>query len=160
MNSGMKTAFTSRSLNATELKNNIAARSDDKVGSWTRQQYADLAAQPDFPEAPGWRIIIIPMKPKTKTAGGIELPSDLQWANEVLADIGYVAKVGPVAFQDPRFLDSGAWAKEGQWVNYVRMSGKDVIYRSPDGAEHRLHLCNDKDVLMVIPNPNAMKVYT
>lgn len=181
MTTNMKTAYTARSENNADLARatrgkggvvtgpidiSAAREAASNILSIGRLQnvdadtYRKIAESPGFPQAPGWRLIIIPVKPPTKTAGGIELPDEVIWANEVLCDMGYVASMGPVAFKDPRFLKSDAWCKVGDFVNYGRLNGKDIIFRGPDGKEHRLHVCNDRDVLMRITDPNAMKVYS
>lgn len=175
---GMKAVFTARNTPSAQLAQatigkggvipvdlaaaQAAARNmqtEEMIGGAPAGVYEKLANEPDFPQATGWRLIIIPIKPITKTKGGILLTDDSVYEEEVLADVGYVASVGPVAFKDPRFLKADAWVKKGDWVNYGRLNGKDIIYQAPDGENHRLHVCNDKDVLMVIPNPNAIKVF-
>ena len=138
-----------------------AAKSSPAVapGTVPISKYPEIAAMPGLPEAVGWRIVIIPLKPPTKTAGGILLTDEDMWANEVLCDIGYVAAVGPSAYKDPRF-GGEAWCKVGDFVNYGRLSGKDILFRGTDDEIHRIHVCNDRDVLLALPNPHAIKVFT
>lgn len=131
------------------------------LGMYPLEKYPEIAAMPGFPEVgPSYRLVIIPLKPPTKTKGGIILTDEDVFANEVLCDIGYVARVGGSAYTDPRFVGSGPWCKLGDWVNYGRLSGKDTIFRGTDGEDHRIHFCNDRDIIALLPDPAAIKVYS
>ena len=76
-----------------------------------------------MPNPTGWRLLILPYQGKGKTAGGIFLPSDTVEKNQVSTQVGYVLKVGPLAYKDPEKFPSGAWCAEKQWVMFARYAG-------------------------------------
>ena len=53
-----------------------------------------------MPTPTGWRLLILPYKGKGKTEGGIYLPDQVVEENTVSTQVGYVLKVGDLAFKD------------------------------------------------------------
>ena len=76
-----------------------------------------------MPNPTGWRILILPYQGKAKTAGGIHIPSEVQEKSNVSTQVGYVLKVGPLAYKDPDKFPSGPWCREKQWVMFARYAG-------------------------------------
>jgi co-chaperonin GroES (HSP10) len=101
-----------------------------------------------MPEPTGWRILILPYQGKAKTAGGIFLPSEVQEKNNISTQVGYVLKVGPLAYKDTEKFPSGAWCQEKQWVMFARYAGSRFQI---DGGEVRI--LNDDEVLATILDP-------
>jgi len=101
-----------------------------------------------MPEPTGWRILILPYKGKAKTAGGIFLPSEVQEKSQISTQVGYVLKVGPLAYKDPEKFPSGPWCEEKQWVMFARYAGSRFQI---DGGEVRI--LNDDEILATILNP-------
>jgi co-chaperonin GroES (HSP10) len=101
-----------------------------------------------MPEPTGWRILILPYQGKAKTAGGIFLPSEVQEKNNISTQVGYVLKVGPLAYKDTEKFPSGPWCKEKHWVMFARYAGSRFQI---DGGEVRI--LNDDEILATILDP-------
>jgi len=101
-----------------------------------------------MPAPTGWCILILPYQGKAKTAGGIFLPSEVQEKNNVSTQVGYVLKVGPLAYKDTEKFPSGPWCEEKQWVMFARYAGSRFQI---DGGEVRI--LNDDEILATILDP-------
>jgi len=101
-----------------------------------------------MPAPTGWRILILPYQGKAKTAGGIFIPNEVQEKSQVSTQVGYVLKVGPLAYQDKEKFPSGPWCKEKQWVMFARYAGSRFQI---DGGEVRI--LNDDEILATIHDP-------
>ena len=101
-----------------------------------------------MPDPTGWRILVLPYKGKGKTAGGIWLPDQAIAQNEVSTQVGYVLKVGPLAYEDQAKFPEGAWCKEGDWVIFARYAGSRFKI---EGGEVRV--LNDDEILATILDP-------
>ena len=64
-----------------------------------------------MPTPTGWRLLILPYKGKGKTEGGIYLPDQVVEENTVSTQVGYVLKVGDLAFKDKEKFPTGAWCE-------------------------------------------------
>ena len=65
-----------------------------------------------LPTPTGWRILILPYRGKGKTEGGILLADKTLEQQQVSTQVGYVLKVGPLAYQDEDKFPSGPWCAE------------------------------------------------
>ena len=101
-----------------------------------------------MPEPTGWRILILPYQGRAKTAGGIFLPTEVQEKNNISTQVGYVLKVGPLAYKDAEKFPSGPWCQEKQWVMFARYAGSRFQI---DGGEVRI--LNDDEILATILDP-------
>jgi co-chaperonin GroES (HSP10) len=101
-----------------------------------------------MPEPTGWRILILPYRGKGKTEGGIFLPSETQERAQISTQVGYVLKVGPLAYKDPEKFPGGPWCKEKEWVMFARYAGSRFQI---DGGEVRI--LNDDEILATILDP-------
>lgn len=101
-----------------------------------------------LPTPTGWRILILPYRGKGKTEGGVILPDQAVEEQTVSTQVGYVLKVGPLAYQDPDKFPTGAWCAEKDWVMFARYAGSRFKI---DGGEVRL--LNDDEVLAKILEP-------
>jgi len=136
----------------------IKKESDDKKKASLADAYVEKPRlDPDaigasllerMPEPTGWRILILPYQGKAKTAGGIFLPSEVQEKSQISTQVGYVLKVGPLAYKDPEKFPSGPWCEEKQWVMFARYAGSRFQI---DGGEVRI--LNDDEILATILNP-------
>ncbi len=81
-----------------------------------------------MPEPTGWRILILPYQGQSKTAGGIFIPQEVQEKSQISTQVGYVLKIGPLAYQDKEKFPSGPWCKEKQWVMLRRL----LLKRTPE----------------------------
>lgn len=101
-----------------------------------------------MPAPTGWRILILPYQGKSKTSGGIFIPSEVQEKSNISTQVGYVLKVGPLAYKDTEKFPSGAWCEEKQWVMFARYAGSRFQI---DGGEVRI--LNDDEILATILDP-------
>ena len=101
-----------------------------------------------MPDPTGWRILVLPYKGRGKTAGGIWLPDQALAQNEVSTQVGYVLKVGPLAYEDQAKFPEGAWCKKGDWVVFARYAGSRFKI---EGGEVRV--LNDDEILATILDP-------
>jgi len=106
-----------------------------------------------------WRILVRPMSPKEKTAGGILLPDQGKEAEEYNNMRGKVLAMGPLAFTGDRFRphpDASPipGCKVGDWVTYGKYGGQKLMV---DGI--KLHIINDDEVTSVVPVPEAIVAY-
>ena len=67
---------------------------------------------------------------------------------QVSTQVGYVLKVGPLAYQDPNKFPDGPWCQEKDWVMFARYSGSRF---NIDGGEVRI--LNDDEILARISDP-------
>ena len=101
-----------------------------------------------LPSPTGWRILILPYKGHGKTDGGILLPDSVVDQQKISTQVGYVLKVGDLAYKDPEKFPSGAWCAEKDWVMFARYAGSRFQI---DGGEGRI--VNYDEVLAKIADP-------
>lgn len=101
-----------------------------------------------MPEPTGWRLLILPYRGKGKTDGGIYLPDAVVQEQTVSTQVGYVLKVGSLAYKDAEKFPVGPWCKQGDWVMFARYAGSRFKI---DGGEVRI--LNDDEVLAKIQEP-------
>ena len=101
-----------------------------------------------MPQPTGWRILILPYKGRAKTESGIVLPDEVQDKKQVSTQVGYVLRVGPLAYKDTEKFPSGPWCEEKQWVMFARYAGSRFQI---DGGEVRI--LNDDEILATILDP-------
>ena len=101
-----------------------------------------------LPTPTGWRVLILPYRGQGKTEGGILLADKTIEQQQVSTQVGYVLKVGPLAYQDSDKFPDGAWCQEKDWVMFARYSGSRF---NIDGGEVRI--LNDDEILARISDP-------
>ena len=101
-----------------------------------------------MPSPTGCRLLILPYRGKGKTDGGIYLPDKVVEEQTVSTQVGYVLKVGSLAYQDSEKFPSGPWCKQGDWVMFARYAGSRFKI---DGGEVRI--LNDDEILACIGEP-------
>ena len=105
-----------------------------------------------MPTPTGWRILILPYRGAGKTDGGILLAHETQERTNVGTQVGYVLKVGPLAYKDGDKFPTGAWCKEKDWVMFARYAGSR--FNIEGGA---VRILNDDEVIATILDPNDIK---
>ena len=101
-----------------------------------------------IPDPTGWRLVVLPYRGKGKTEGGIYLPDQIVEENQVATQVGYVLKVGSLAYKDPEKFD-GPWCKEKDWIVFPRYAGSRFKI---EGGEVRV--LNDDEVIATMQNPD------
>ena len=102
-----------------------------------------------MPSPTGWRLLILPYRGKGVTDGGIVLPGKVLDDGQLQTVVGYVLKVGELAYKDESKFPEGPWCKQGDWVIFARYAGSRFRI---EGGEVRI--LNDDEVLAVISNPD------
>jgi len=103
------------------------------------------------PQPTGWRIALLPYRGAATTKGGIMLAKETQERNQLATNVGYVLKVGPLAYADEFKFPDGPWCKEGDWVIFGRYAGSRIQI---EGGEIRL--LNDDEILGTVSNPESI----
>ena len=101
-----------------------------------------------MPDPTGWRLLILPYRGKGETEGGIYLPDAVVQEQTVSTQVGYVLKVGSLAYGDKEKFPTGPWCAKGDWVMFARYAGSRFKI---DGGEVRI--LNDDEVLAKILEP-------
>jgi co-chaperonin GroES (HSP10) len=107
-----------------------------------------------MPTPTGWRILVLPYRGKGKTEGGLYMPDTVVEQAQVSTQVGYVLKVGSLAYKDSEKFPSGAWCEEKDWVMFARYSGSRF---NIDGGEVRI--LNDDEILARISDPTDVLHY-
>lgn len=108
----------------------------------------DKSLKERIPSPTGWRIVVLPYKGKSKTSGGVYIPDQVIETNEISTTVGYVLKLGPLAYQDMQKFPTGSWCKEGDWIMFARYAGSRFKI---EGGEVRI--LNDDEILATILDP-------
>ena len=109
---------------------------------------ADQSQIDRMPSPTGWRLLILPYRGKGKTEGGLYLPDKVVEDNQISTQVGFVLKMGPMAYKDPEKFPSGPWCAEKDWVMFARYAGSRFKI---DGGEVRI--LNDDEILAKIQEP-------
>ena len=109
---------------------------------------ADQSLIDRMPSPTGWRLLILPYRVKGKTEGGLYLPDKVVEDNQISTQVGFVLKMGPMAYKDPEKFPSGPWCAEKDWVMFARYAGSRFKI---DGGEVRI--LNDDEILAKIQEP-------
>lgn len=101
-----------------------------------------------IPTPTGWRIAILPYRGAEKTKGGIILADETQKKTQLATTVGYVLKVGDLAYKDESKFPFGPWCKEGDWIIFGRYAGSRIQI---DGGEIRI--LNDDEIIGRVNDP-------
>jgi chaperonin GroES len=112
-----------------------------------------------LPKPTGWRLLIMPYNPPTKTKGGVELPDEVHERDRIATVTGLVLAVGPLAYKDSTKFGNPSdstekwqpWCKKNDWVLFSKYSGSRFKI---DGGE--LRILNDDEILAVIDDPSHL----
>ena len=104
----------------------------------------------ELPEPSGYRILVLPFTPKSKTKGGILFSQETLDKARIATTCGYVLKMGDLAYQDKDKFKN-PWCKKGDWVIFARYAGSRLPI---EGGEVRL--LNDDEVLGTIKDPESV----
>ena len=104
----------------------------------------------ELPEPSGYRILVLPFTPKTKSAGGILFSQESLDKARIATTCGYVLKMGDLAYKDKDKFGE-PWCKKGDWVIFARYAGSRLPI---EGGEVRI--LNDDEVLGTIKDPESI----
>jgi|TARA_R110002012_G_scaffold9225_2_gene42530 co-chaperonin GroES (HSP10) len=104
----------------------------------------------ELPEPSGYRILVLPFTPKSKSAGGIIFSQESLDKARIATTCGYVLKMGDLAYKDKEKFGQ-PWCKLGDWVIFARYAGSRLPI---EGGEVRI--LNDDEVLGTIKDPESV----
>ena len=109
-----------------------------------------------LPQPTGWRVLIAPFNPPKKSKGGILLNQKTLEEDAIQTNVGYVLRMGPLAYADKARYPTGPWCEEKQWVIFARYAGSRFRLndekRAAFGSEVRI--LNDDEILGTILDPD------
>ena len=109
-----------------------------------------------LPQPTGWRVLIAPFNPPKKSKGGILLNQKTLEEDAIQTNVGYVLRMGPLAYADKDRYPTGPWCEEKQWVIFARYAGSRFRLndekRAAFGSEVRI--LNDDEILGTILDPD------
>ena len=109
-----------------------------------------------LPQPTGWRVLIAPFNPPKKSKGGILLNQKTLEEDVIHTNVGYVLRMGPLAYADKERYPTGPWCEEKQWVIFARYAGSRFRLndekRAAFGSEVRI--LNDDEILGTILDPD------
>ena len=118
---------------------------------------ADKGAPPEervassMPDPRGYKILIALPDVLKKTDGGIILAEKFEEAKNTASIVGFVLKLGSLAYYDVDKFPDGPWCKEGDWVLFRAYSGTRIMVH---GKEFRI--INDDTVEAVVEDPRGV----
>ena len=104
--------------------------------------------EPKLPKPTGWRLLVLPIKMKETTKGGLVLAETTLERQQVASQVGLVMAMGPQCYKDKERYPEGPWCKEKDWIMFARYAGSRIKI---EGGEMRL--LNDDEVLATIDSP-------
>ena len=109
-----------------------------------------------LPQPTGWRVLIAPFNPPKKSKGGILLNQKTLDEDAIQTNVGYVLRMGSLAYADKERNPTGPWCEEKQWVIFARYAGSRFRLndekRAAFGSEVRI--LNDDEILGTIIDPD------
>ncbi len=101
-----------------------------------------------------WRMLVMPVRPKTRTESGIYIAHSAQEAQEVLTYVGRVVAMGSKAGKDSRLEGEPNAPKVGDYVIFGRYAGQKITYKNT-----KLLLVNDDEILSVVADPEDLRIH-
>lgn len=130
-------------MSQTQLKEAYKPNDDEVLNP----EILDKSLVDRMPQPTGWRLLVLPYRGKSKTTGGIHLPDKVLEEGQIQTVVGYVLKVGPLAYKDTDKF-SEPWCQEKDWIVFARYAGSRFRI---EGGEVRI--LNDDEVLATILDP-------
>ena len=107
----------------------------------------DVLTPTNVPQPVGYRILIRPKGPVSKTKGGIYLPDKNKDAQSYLNSVGQVIAMGPECYSDRK----QPWCKVGDWVLFGRYAGARISVQNV-----KMVIVNDDEIIASLENPEVV----
>lgn len=111
----------------------------------------DTRGATQLPQPSGFKLLIALPELEEKTDAGIYLPDQVREKESLATVVGFVLKMGSLAYKDSAKFPDGAWCKEGDWVLFRAYSGTRIKIH---GREFRI--INDDTVEGVVEDPRGI----
>lgn len=122
------------------------------LGNWSNEEGTEVPE--GIPRPDLWRVLVMPLKPKKKTASGIVLPDSAQRNEMHVNYIGQIVAMGPLAYKSEVFQGLVDPPKVGDWVAYGQHAGQPMVFKGT-----RFLVVNDKEILCRLDSPDGFLVY-
>lgn len=100
----------------------------------------------------GYHILVAMPLVEEATKGGVLLPDELKYKEQVASICGCVIAMGTDAYKDEKKFPTGPWCRVGDWVIFRAYSGTKIKLDS--GLEVRI--INDDTVEAVVTDPREI----
>jgi len=107
----------------------------------------DVLTPTNVPQPVGYRILIRPKGPVSKTKGGIYLPDKNKDTQAYLNSVGQVIAMGPECYSDRK----APWCKVGDWVLFGRYAGARISVQNV-----KMVIVNDDEIIASLENPEVV----
>ena len=107
----------------------------------------DVETPKNVPQPVGYRILIRPKGPVSKTKGGIYLPDKNKDTQSYLNSVGQVIAMGPECYSDRK----QPWCKVGDWVLFGRYAGARISVQNV-----KMVIVNDDEIIASLENPEVV----
>ena len=101
-----------------------------------------------------WRLVVMPVKAREVSKGGIVIPVSAQEAQQHLNYIGKVVALGGCAYKSAKFDGETSFPKVGDYVVYGRYAGQPMTYKGK-----KLLTINDDEVLCTVSDPSSLRIH-
>lgn len=115
----------------------------------------------DLPRPLYWRVLVMPIRPKKVSSGGIIVPIAAQEAQQYLNYMGRVLALGDMAGKSEKLGARGdgvatapGFPNVGQHVIYGRYAGQRVTYKGV-----KLLWINDDEILGTVSDPETLQIH-
>jgi len=127
---------------------------DHHLDNWNNDEEAVIPN--DLPQVFLWRMLVMPVKPRKVSAGGIVIAESARDAEQYLTYIGKVLDMGPLCYKGERFAGQPpeSLPKVGDWVGYGKYAGQPIMFKGL-----RLIVLNDDNVLFRAESPEGFRIH-
>ena len=99
-----------------------------------------------------WRVLILPVQPRTTTKSGIVIPQATTDKQKYLNYLGKIVAIGDLAWTHEKYKQCKRPAV-GDYVVYGRYAGQPFRHKGV-----RMLALNDDELLTLVPDPQTLKV--
>lgn len=127
---------------------------NEEANTWD-QEDVDLPEEvlAGMPKPLYWRALVMPIRPKRVSKGGIHLPQEALEAQTYLNYVGKVVALGALAYKHARFEGAGELPKVGDYVIYGRYAGQPLTYKG-----YKFLFINEDEMLGTCPDPEGLQI--
>ena len=109
----------------------------------------------DLPRPLTWRVIVLPIKAREVSKGGIVIPVSVQETQQHINSTSKLIAMGWMAGAHERLGGNGekphpGFPKVGDYVEHGKYAGQQIRYKG-----RKLLMLNDDELLAVVPNPST-----
>lgn len=126
---------------------------DDNDLGWDETNELPESFYEGLPQPLTWRILVMPVRPRKVSKGGIVLAETTQDVQRHLNYIGRIISTGSLAYTDKRISMETSKPKVGDYVIYGRYAGQVLTYKGI-----RLLIINDDEILAKVASPDDLKI--